>query len=180
MKKFKSKWLIPLLIFSTAVLLAVTGNYIKSNIGLEPKVVNDTTKVLFFDGSEHLMIPVLEEIRIEAESKGVMDFPDRVKKAIDTVQIKDLGLYTLGTFNSKYRTLTLNVRLLTTPGWKGQTPLVIYHEVGHALAPDKDHSCGNCYDIMSANSNPAVLVSRSTASWRILLDKYFKFTGLDK
>lgn len=179
MNNFKSKWLVPIAIFSNVILYTLTYRYVKSNFYLGPTVINDTTKVLFFDGSEHLMIPILEEIRLEAESRGVMDFPERVKKAVDTVQISDLGTSTLGTFNTKYRTMTLNVRLLTTPGWKGQIPLVIYHELGHALAPNKDHPCGSCYDIMSSNTNPAVLSSRNTMNWRLLLNKYFKFTELD-
>lgn len=151
------------------------------NIFADAEIINNGTMLkLNVDGCElgmHAIFkPILQEYIRDAELRGVY-ISERIINEIDYIMVNiQLGTHPgdnrLGVVTPNLRGVYISPRIL---GDYELTRFVVYHELGHILRDNPEHTCNSCDSLMMANIPVNFMhMIRSKYSWNILLNDYFK------
>lgn len=117
--------------------------------------------------------PYIEQFVAEALDRGFYARFYLIEN-IDHIRFHNglIGTSVMGTVSADMRSIYLNPITLSDTLLLRTT---IYHEIGHIIKKSGEHTCFNCYDIMSEHAPISNDVYRDDEFWALRLDDYFKW-----
>ena len=119
------------------------------------------------------VVPIVENFIKEGEKRGFYLRFLLMERIDNILFLKDLGTGVdtrLGTVSADYRSIYLASKLKED---KLLLKITIFHEIGHIIKFNGNHSCFNCYDIMSEYAPQDLRAYESEAFMKHKLDEYF-------
>lgn len=122
---------------------------------------------------DNTVIPIVEEFTQEGQERGFYLRFYLMERVDNIVFLKDFGTGTdprLGTISADYRSIYLSPELQEQPLLLKVT---VFHEIGHIIRFSGEHTCFNCYDIMSEYAPETLEPYQNETFWEYKLDDYF-------
>lgn len=121
------------------------------------------------------MMPYLKEYIQDSESRGYMKKSELITKINyiffnDALKPNESGELILGLAQREQKGILISSEIKDTPLL---VKLVLYHEIGHLLKDSGYHSCGKCYDIMSATMPDHPQPFKDQRFLNLKIDEYF-------
>lgn len=121
------------------------------------------------------IVPIMEEFIKEGQDRGFY-LRFFLMERIDSIVFSDFIFKKdderLGIFDMKNKMIMLSPNLLDN---LLLLKLTIYHEIGHVIKFSGEHSCFNCYDIMSEYAPMDLRPYTSKTFMKYKIDEYFQW-----
>ena len=125
---------------------------------------------------DNSVIPIVEEFIEEGRKRGFYLRFFLMERIDHIVFLKDFGGTNedprLGIVSGDYRSIYLSPTLKENPLL---LKITVFHEIGHIIKFSGEHTCFNCFNIMSEYAPETLEPYRNEKFWQHKLDEYFRW-----